>query len=108
MRTLVLAALLALVTGPALADSYLVQSSVALAQAKSAAACVGCDGVQTVYWWPVVGGAAHLGGVVPPAALSAALDIASSGSYGPALLSPVDQALLQAATALTALGWVFP
>ena len=67
-----LAALLTLLAGAANAQSYLVYSSQAACQARSQSQCaaLGCDGVQTIYWWPCqvltakqsTGGAAGSGG----------------------------------------------
>jgi hypothetical protein len=54
MLTRVLPALLFATT--AHAQSYLVESTPSAAQARSQAQCaaVNCDGVHTIFWWPVV------------------------------------------------------
>lgn len=38
----------------AFAQNYLPETTVAAAQARSAQQCLGCDGVKTIYWWPII------------------------------------------------------
>lgn len=92
-----------------MAQSYLVFSSLAAAQARSAqqAAANGCDGVLTKYWWQVGGGSTHESGIVPPDALSAVI-ITDGTFYGTQGLTGAELAALKLPTALTALGWAFP
>jgi hypothetical protein len=72
--------------------SYLTFPDLSSAQARSAqrALALGCDGVTTEYWWPIV--ALANGG--------AALVIAEDGDYGPAGLSAAERAALVAEVTL--------
>lgn len=56
MRHAILPAALALIALPAWADQYLVLPDLKTAQDRSAVMCVamGCDGIHTKWWWPVI------------------------------------------------------
>lgn len=51
---LIRAVLFLFLTLPAFAQSYLPEPTVAAAQTRSAAQCLGCDGSFTKYWWPII------------------------------------------------------
>ena len=84
---------------PIVADGnkYLTFSTLAAAQARSASQCtsLGCDGVRTVYWWPVL-----------PTATGGAVQIQTGNpcfdaTVGPNATSPCAIARLHAGTGLT-------
>jgi hypothetical protein len=84
---------------PIVADGnkYLTFATLALAQARSAAQCtsLSCDGVKTVYWWPVLSTAT--GGAVQIWSGNACFD----ATVGPNATSPCAIARLHAGTGLT-------
>lgn len=87
-----LALAMTFLSSAAFAQSYLPQTNLATAQARSNQTCVaqGCDGVQTLYWWQaqeLTDGTAVL--VIQP-----------SGSYSSAQLTGTEQLALVTATAL--------
>lgn len=95
------------------ADSYLVFSTQAAALARSQTQCTAlkCDGVQTIYWWNVIGPLnAGTAGSTAVAANSYAVEIQPSGPYGattttskvavPTGLSTSEQSSLVTGTAL--------
>ncbi len=106
-----LLALLLFSASPALAQSFLTSSNAAAAQDRSHAQALanGCDpnGV-TQFWWPVVGGTAHLSGVVPPTATGAAIAVGSSGFYGQQGLSAAEISALKTPAQMTGAGWTVP
>ena len=88
----------------AVAQSYLVEPSLAACQARSAAQCtaLGCDGVHTVYWWTcqalTSGGAAVVVQLGNPW-----FGVTAVNKVGAAGLNAAEQLALQTATQLGAL-----
>ena len=93
-----------------MANNYLVFSSLAAAQSRSAAQATanGCDGVLTEFWWSFGGGSSHINGIVPPTALSGAVVIGPLAPYDETYLTAAEKSTVQTEAALTALGWKFP
>ncbi|MGA2501829.1 MAG: hypothetical protein ABSH20_29155, partial [Tepidisphaeraceae bacterium] len=78
-------------------NKYLTFTTLAAAQARSASQCtaLSCDGVQTIYWWPVV--ATATGGAVQIQTGNPCFD----ATVGPNAISPCAIARLHAGTGLT-------
>lgn len=85
-------ALFVVLAGPAAAQTYLPQADLATAQARSQTQCaaLGCDGVQTTYWWQVQ----------PLSDGTAAVVVQPSGPFGPAALTAPEQSALVSPTVL--------
>lgn len=116
LKPLILAAALACATPAAAQESYLVYPTQSACQARSQQECValGCDGVQTQFWWLCTGPfSAGVVGITVIAAGSYGLTIDVSGPFGvtattktvatPTGLSAAEQLQLLTAAQLAAL-----
>ena len=107
MMRAILVASLALLPFSVAAQSYLPQPSLATCLARSAAQCqaLGCDGVNTVYWWPCQVLTAPMSGntsaiVVQPGDPAFGVTTTNNVAKSPTGLSPTEQSALKTRTAM--------